>query len=239
MSAQLASGSRARRSAEAHRGKLRRARRSASAISVYNNWNRYYDPLTGRYMGIEPLARSPDLAVTSAKSGLATPLYSYANNNPLHFADPTGLYIDLSGEDCANWNGALADARKSAGCMGAGDSCDLTSPCQKLIAECNKKHGGSCNICEVLQEGTLPLVDWKSNLRHEGDPADGVTAVQQRKGKTWGSKTTFDRALCGNRAKLAATMIHEALHACRNTASGHITDEVYNCNAHRIEAVCR
>lgn len=53
-----------------------------SETDLLENWNRYYDPSTGRYLQPEPL-----LAATS----VALPVYAYAMNNPVGVVDPTGF----------------------------------------------------------------------------------------------------------------------------------------------------
>ena len=45
---------------------------------LYYNWNRYYDPATGRYESIDLL-------------GDETNRYSYISGNPINFCDPLGL----------------------------------------------------------------------------------------------------------------------------------------------------
>ena len=48
---------------------------------LFENWNRYYSPASGRYLQPEPLALS---------SPANLPSYAYALNNPLAFSDPDG-----------------------------------------------------------------------------------------------------------------------------------------------------
>lgn len=47
---------------------------------LYYNWNRYYDPATGRYITVDPIGLA----------GGPNP-YQYAESNPLKYIDPTGL----------------------------------------------------------------------------------------------------------------------------------------------------
>ena len=51
---------------------------------LFYNWNRYFDPSTGRYISADPIG----LAGTSLGN---LSLYPYANNAPTKFTDPTGL----------------------------------------------------------------------------------------------------------------------------------------------------
>ena len=44
---------------------------------------RYYDPVAGRFLGVDP-------AVTDANTGGSFNRYNYANNNPYLFTDPDG-----------------------------------------------------------------------------------------------------------------------------------------------------
>ncbi|MFA6011948.1 MAG: RHS repeat-associated core domain-containing protein [Desulfobacteraceae bacterium] len=51
---------------------------------LHYNWNRYYDPKAGRYIGPDPLGFG----------GGDVNLYAYSVNNPVMVSDPTGLYGD-------------------------------------------------------------------------------------------------------------------------------------------------
>jgi len=91
---------------------------------LYYNWNRYYDPKTGRYISPDPLFFEE-----------RTNLYLYAANNPVRFVDPSGLLIftlaaivvgaallagahkvasDLSQGKSVDWKGAAVAAGKGA-----------------------------------------------------------------------------------------------------------------------------
>lgn len=48
---------------------------------LHYNWHRYYDPEIGRYISPDPLGLTD-----------GTNPYAYAQNNPVHYVDPTGLF---------------------------------------------------------------------------------------------------------------------------------------------------
>ncbi|MFP2928002.1 RHS repeat-associated core domain-containing protein [Pyxidicoccus sp. 3LG] len=57
---------------------------------LFENWNRYYDPDLGRYLGPDPLLKEPAALLKRAAVGMATPSYAYAKNNPTGSFDPDG-----------------------------------------------------------------------------------------------------------------------------------------------------
>ena len=64
------------------------------------NWNRFYDPSTGRFLEGEPMLLDPTDMQDGARA-LALPLaYVYADNNPSTFVDDTGL--GFVKPDCAS-----------------------------------------------------------------------------------------------------------------------------------------
>lgn len=66
---------------------------------LFENWNRFYDPSTGRYSASDPLLPSPAFFGEALKNTGRLPVaYSYANNAPLLLSDPTGLDVKNDSE---------------------------------------------------------------------------------------------------------------------------------------------
>nr|WP_255203446.1 RHS repeat-associated core domain-containing protein [Myxococcus sp. AM011] len=59
---------------------------------LFENWNRFYDPGTGKYLQPEPIMRKPGFVKAKALQGTGALAYAYANNNAVGFTDPSGLY---------------------------------------------------------------------------------------------------------------------------------------------------
>ena len=76
------------------------------------NWNRYYEPSTGRYLSPEPMLQQPSWVKHEAEAGFTTPTYAYARNNPVRYSDATGLWPSaftpgkLCNEGCDTKSGA-------------------------------------------------------------------------------------------------------------------------------------
>ena len=57
----------------------------------FENWNRFYDPVSGRYTAPDPLLKAPISARNDAINFFLVRPYGYAALNPLAFSDPAGL----------------------------------------------------------------------------------------------------------------------------------------------------
>ncbi len=58
---------------------------------MFENWNRYYEPQTGRYLSPEPLLQYPLAVQKRAMRAQSLPTYSYALNDPLTYTDRDGF----------------------------------------------------------------------------------------------------------------------------------------------------
>ncbi|MFY1825896.1 RHS repeat-associated core domain-containing protein, partial [Myxococcus fulvus] len=176
---------------------------------LFENWNRFYDPIIGKYLQPELLLQAPVWVKEQAKSGMNSPAYVYAANNPLHFTDPTGLYIRTG--ECKNWDKALQRAKEKAGC----DSGQPGPP------RCSCKL--PCNICDYLMEGRLPHAGILTPAQLGGlNVYGGVGPSDTLEG---GVGAGFSEMLCGNNKDypagielLAQAMVHEAIHVCKYLA---------------------
>ncbi|WNG48195.1 RHS repeat-associated core domain-containing protein [Archangium minus] len=173
---------------------------------LFENWNRYYDPRLGRYLQSEPLASWDPLMSRY-------PSYGYASNNPLRFADSTGLFIDAT-TNCPNFEKALVRAWFKAGC-------DLSSAekskcaCQKAFSDC-----GYCDVCDMLRPLSGPIA---REYEFKGGDKDlhAVTCgpMEGCRGESSMSQwqVFFNKKYCTDENYVGFftdMMIHEAAHAC-------------------------
>ena len=68
---------------------------------------RYYDPVIGRFLSIDPVAADPD-------SGSNFNRYWYANNNPYRFIDPDGRAVTCTADTCTAQGNSIAEAAVDA-----------------------------------------------------------------------------------------------------------------------------
>ena len=137
------------------------------------NHHRYYEPLTGRYLEPEPLFVGPAYGQGLANQGVVGGVYSYAGANPIDLTDQTGQYSKVG--YCPNWESALVEARRMAGCSSDMVCTQTSSLCQAQIKLCSR----GCDICRILSDGTPPTVFVNSDIGQESDdtrtPIAGVS----------------------------------------------------------------
>jgi RHS repeat-associated protein len=188
---------------------------------LFENWNRYYDPFTGRYLQPDSVLQRPGIAQA----------YAYAGNSPLAFADPDANF--KAPHQCTNWSLALDAARRQAGCGGASTGGTKKScRCQQKLKDCS-----ACDICQLLDEAYLTPAFSVEDLQCAGKSSWGCSYVTTA-GK---GELDVDRSACEDPSKagqLAKTLIHEATHFCKALGGGAITDEPGTCSAKSIAEEC-
>lgn len=117
---------------------------------LHYNWHRYYDPKTGRYLTADPIGILRGM----------NHLFAYAQNNPINYTDPWGLWY-------GNWCGPYLS--------GLGMPIDSLDWICKEHDECYKKHNinmftprencdrKKCDIDLVNRLSNLPEnpLDWQ------------------------------------------------------------------------------
>lgn len=178
---------------------------------LFQNWNRFYDPATGRYLEPEPLLNTPSAT---------TAVYAYANSSPLFSTDPTGLFQLKN--DCDDWDAAVADARKWARC-----DCDNLKGADQTCKDTMTFY--ACDICKYhfLDKGAPPEA-WVGDIApaatgHTNVGAPGYVYEALLPGHPQANSIMVDRTLrCvgglgaayGRVGALTQTIFHEALHYC-------------------------
>jgi RHS repeat-associated protein len=166
---------------------------------LHENWNRFYDPGSGRYLSPEPMLRDARFAQGRAGAGLITPAYAYADNNPITVTDPSGLYS-------ANVPpGKTCDLDVSRGMQGR-----VKTSANRVTDECLRK----C-VIERLDKMVFQCGTAESEKRCKKSP----TAVASATLGESCSNPAADAFWC-NRAKgmnencVVDALVHEAAHNC-------------------------
>jgi len=111
---------------------------------------RYYDPVIGRFVSIDPYYRETDaLGTDTMEQFLINPqqinLYSYVHNNPLNWTDPSGLKVEIRS----------GTPTKKGGWEAGKGSFDVTDTIALLIIARNRTVQGSKELtkgAQVLRE---------------------------------------------------------------------------------------
>lgn len=185
---------------------------------LHENWNRYYDPSTGRYLSPEPLLQDPTWVKEELKLGAQVAAYAYASNNPVVNSDPSGLFVRRG--TCANWTRAVALAMKWAGCKGGGKA-NPNNECQYQLLK-----NGACNICTFLEDGTGPDAFIRRIPLGGGNGHTNVSGFYQQ--PAWHpepNSVLFHDGLCSSSPEdLASIMIREASHYCATVTNQRVPD---------------
>lgn len=171
---------------------------------LHENWNRYYDPLTGRYLSADPLLNSPNYLAAMSNSGLGVAGYAYAANNPLRYVDVDGrttmifymemgwLYVDPERPGRAPYLVRATSGSAKQGCMNDGRrSCQGTSeggPIPEGYYELFTKKLDRPSPAQSLGRNIL-IGDWGS-FRVRLEPTQ-TFPNKEWEGKTWSGRQGF------------------------------------------------
>ena len=104
---------------------------------------RIYDPKLGRMLSPDPVTQAPE-------NGQNYNRYTYANNNPLKYSDPSGFEFAAAAAACANniWcSSAVSSVIATVGNFFGGDGCDRT--CKERKAAHNWCKAQSACLAEL------------------------------------------------------------------------------------------
>jgi RHS repeat-associated protein len=173
---------------------------------LFENWNRYYDTTTNRYLQTEPLLSGSASAIQiNAMAERDLPSYSYATSNPVEFTDPNGLYSTTG--NCDEW---VEKQKGAAACKALVDRLHMTTSCEsdcvknecdKLEVHCDENHP-DCKDPSVF--GSYPSAK-KGNLSCQNAGTGPVIWCN----RTFSPANQPNDATCTTRV-----LVHEMAHAC-------------------------
>lgn len=181
--------------------------RAGNCANFFENWNRYYDPMSGRYLASEPLMVEPVNVAAACAQGQSMSTYQYATSSPTRTTDPTGLY-EVDGncnlpskgkEKKAIENAARKLASQISNEEKVCSEADLRTCVMKQINDvkvtCNENTTIECNKPDSDHKGqTLAY----ATVGRCGGPSDRVFWCKR--------KLSADCA--------AEVLVHEAAHSC-------------------------
>ncbi|MEW5741188.1 MAG: RHS repeat-associated core domain-containing protein [Myxococcota bacterium] len=119
---------------------------------LIENWNRYYDPSTGRYLSPEPMLQDSLWVRQMARAGMQVPTYAYAANNPL-------MYVDPDGRGIRQWMKAFALSLKLYSEKKIRKVPEKLDEAHEVVKKNKKKKGGQCGGGDPPDDPDLPADD--------------------------------------------------------------------------------
>jgi RHS repeat-associated protein len=156
---------------------------------LFENWNRYYDSSTGRYLQPEPMLTALSGNRRTLRSGSTLPAYPYVDNDPLANTDPDGFWT--------------ADAS----CKNLPTESDVSTAAAGITDDCLRK----C-VLGLVKDARI---DWGYWTRFRCWLGDDIIAYVSKTGTcsvpesgvNWCSKTVKPHCMID-------AVVHEFAHAC-------------------------
>lgn len=167
---------------------------------------RYYDPSLGRFLNPDPIATPTDPQNLNA--------YSYSDNNPITFSDPSGLHVDLpddvgGGGYGGSWGGAPLVMAGGAVAIGGGGGWAGGLISGLIAASILQAGGAAQHLFDSPKGKGIPVGGGLYYYADDDTIRDGSGQIYQKNGQeviplsplwTGGDRETIERSLGGNLA---------------------------------------